>query len=248
MGKVFGIWLLLAIFIVSPAAAYTQKDCIACHGEENSMSRLVISAEKFRESVHSDLTCMGCHTGIVDQSHQTASGKHGVDCSGCHGIENFHGAQSYNNRPECHDCHGSHSIKPPENSKSRVNADRLDQTCKQCHPAESGQSDFFSWLPSLKISSHKKQDMSRDYSEKNCIGCHQAKAVHGGDGQINRDNCRRCHKEDSLLGAIHVGVDLRTQPGVFAAGIIYQIVLVVLALGGIACFIRIFSARSKQEK
>ncbi|MCF8095473.1 MAG: hypothetical protein K9J79_08965 [Desulfobacteraceae bacterium] len=245
MSKLFGIWLLLAFFVASPAAAYTQKDCIACHGNEGSMSRLVIPAEKFRESVHADLTCMGCHTRIIDESHQTGSGAAGVDCSGCHGIENFHGAQSHKDRPECDDCHGRHSIKPPGDPESGVNADRLDQTCRKCHPSESGQNDFLSWLPSLKISSHKKQDMSRDYSGKNCIGCHQAKAVHGGDEQISKDNCGMCHKDGALMGSIHPEADPRTQPGVFAAGIIYQIVLAVLVLGGIAYFIRLFSARSK---
>jgi hypothetical protein len=243
----------LLLLSTGTAWAYTPQDCIGCHAEASSKSTRHIPVDQFKASVHGgEITCLDCHTQVVDESHRQTAGSGAVDCSQCHEQQNHHGLQGLDISPECFDCHTRHNILARDNPDSSVNPQLLPQTCKGCHPVESGRTDYLSWLPSLKISAHKKQDFSRDYSRSNCIGCHQGQAAHGETELIDEQDCHKCHASrqghSRLLGFIHPRADVKKQPAVFAAAVIYQLVAVFLVIGGFVFSIRLFAGKSGKGK
>ncbi len=243
--------LVLILATVHSALAYTPEDCIECHQKGSSESTLQISIDEFNASSHAEeATCLDCHTMVEDESHETTPGSGVTDCSECHEEENPHGRGSdTGTRPQCYSCHTRHGMLPKDDPRSATHPQRLKETCKSCHTRESGETDYFSWLPSLQIASHSKQDFSQSYNRDNCIGCHQGQAAHGEAEPIDDQTCFTCHVsldgQNKLLGYIHSKADARLQPGVLAAAFIYQVFLGVVIFGGFAFFIRKLSTRPK---
>jgi hypothetical protein len=215
------------------ATAYTPEDCIECHRTGSEESGLHISVEEYDASVHGpEITCLECHTGVVDDQHESTKGSGVVDCSACHEQENRHGLNGpEEQRPHCYDCHTRHHMLYKNNPASAVHPDQLAITCAGCHPAASGETDFFSWFPSYQIASHKKGDFATAYKKDNCLGCHQGAAVHGESAAIDDQDCGKCHLSPEAAGAMwgymHPKPDMKTQPTVFAAASIYQVFFVI---------------------
>lgn len=227
----------LILFCNSSVLAYTSEDCIRCHSEGSTESRLHLSIEKYNVSVHAEqITCLGCHASIQDEKH-VSKGPGIVNCNRCHDQRNNHGLASIDEpRPKCHSCHTKHSILEKANPYSSTNPKLLKETCRKCHPAESGEIGYLSWFSSLQVSSHGKQDIGGAYMRDNCIGCHRGLAVHGDEEAYDDQGCYRCHNprgETHLWGNIHPKASLKEQPGVFAAAIVYQLALVFLLLSGL---------------
>ena len=246
----YSLAILLTI-TVKAALAYSTQDCIDCHKTGSSESTLQISIDEFNASIHAqEAACRDCHTLVENDDHHTTPGTGVVDCSGCHEQENRHGWKSTTGtRPQCYSCHRRHGMLTKDNPRSSVHPRRLKETCQSCHTRECGETDYLSWLPSLQIASHRKQDFSRSYSRDNCLGCHQGSAFHGEHEPINDQTCFTCHVtkdgQSKLLGYIHPQADAHHQPGVLAAAVVYQVILVVLVCGGIAFFFRQFSRGQK---
>lgn len=216
------------------ATAYTTEDCIECHRLESEESTLLISVDVYDMSVHGleEITCLDCHTVVVDDEHQTTEGSGAVDCSECHEQENQHGWNgAEEERPQCHDCHTRHDMLTKTDPASSVHPDRLPVTCGGCHPASTGDNDYFSWFPAFQIASHNKADFGNTYADDNCLGCHQGAGAHGESEPINDQSCYRCHSSPDEAGAMwgymHPKADRTTQPAVFAAASIYQVSVVV---------------------
>jgi hypothetical protein len=245
---------ILASFAAGTAGAYTPEDCIGCHAEKSEESALHIPVGDFKASAHTkeELSCPDCHTGVVDDSHEETVGSGAVDCVQCHEKENRHAVQVLENRPKCYSCHTRHRILAPEDEISSVNPMQLKVTCRTCHPVECRQTDYLSFLPSLQLSSHKKQDFGRNYSRFNCIGCHQGMAVHGEEEAISQQDCHKCHLSGQgtslLMGYVHPKADRHRQPGIFVAAVIYQVTVVMMLVGGFGFFVRLFAAKSKKRK
>ena len=215
------------------AGAYTPDDCIECHRLDSEESTLLISVEDYGMSAHGmeGITCMDCHTDVVDDEHQTTEGSGAVDCSECHEQENRHGGDSAEEeRPQCHDCHTRHDMLTKTDPASSVHPDRLPATCGGCHPAEAGRNGYFSWFPAFQVASHNKADSGTAYTDGNCLGCHQGAGAHGESEPINDQNCHRCHGDPDAAGALwgymHPQANKATQPTVFAAASIYQVFVV----------------------
>lgn len=242
---------LLALFLAAaspawaadreaPASEYTPEDCIACHGPDGEDSSLHISVADYEASAHgAEITCLDCHTGVMDDTHMETEGARTVDCGACHDQENRHGMNGdASSRPACQDCHTRHHILGKADPNSTVHADRLPETCGGCHPVEAGETDFISWFSSFKISSHEKADFSRRYDKDNCLGCHQGKAAHGEETPIDDQDCHRCHGAPDAPGAMwgymHPKVDAAEQPVTVASAALHQVFLLflfVLVLG-----------------
>jgi hypothetical protein len=212
---------------------YTNEDCIECHQAGSAESDLHISIEDFESSVHGqEITCLDCHTGVVDDEHQNIEGSGAVDCNECHEQENQHGTQGpAEKRPQCHDCHTRHNMLSKDDPASAVHRDQLPVTCAGCHPLTSGETSFFSWFPSFQIASHAKGDFATRYDTDNCIGCHQGAAVHGDSQPIDNQNCGKCHLspegDGAMWGYTHPQAKIDTQSTVFAAASIYQVFVVI---------------------
>lgn len=214
-------------------AAYTDEECIACHRSGSDESDLQMSAEEYKASAHGDeIGCRECHTLVVDDAHQTTEGSGAVDCAACHEQENRHGMKgAVGDRPLCHDCHSRHNILSKEDPDSTVHAGQLPVTCGGCHPVSAGQTGFFSWFPSFQIASHAKADFGAAYTQDNCLGCHQGDGAHGESEPMNQQTCAKCHFSPDLDGAMwgrmHPEANLQTQPEVFAAASIYQVLIII---------------------
>jgi len=212
---------------------YTDEDCIGCHGQGSEESSLHISVEQFEVSVHGqEVTCMDCHSQVVDDEHQSEPGSGAVDCSQCHEQENEHGQDAaLEDRPSCHDCHTRHNMLKKDDPASSVYAGNLVVTCGACHLAATGQTGYLAWLPSVQIASHKKGNFGAAYDENNCIGCHQGIGVHGQDETIDDQDCYKCHLasagKSALWGYMHPKADWTLKPATFASGSLYLIVLIV---------------------
>lgn len=255
MKKLFLFCLAFLICLSGHDAwAYTREDCAKCHEKGSTDSTLTLSIEEFEASIHGrEITCQDCHTGVKDEDHQTKKGYGTVDCSQCHDQQNRHALHSKSeNRPHCYSCHTKHGILEKDNASSSVYPERLKETCRGCHAFECGEVDYLSWLPSLQIASHRKQDFSQAYERTNCIGCHQGLAAHGEEGQLNDHDCYKCHLpkkgQAGLWGYIHPRADYDKQPGVFAAATIYQFFAVVLLWGAFGFYIKRFSGRNKRAR
>jgi hypothetical protein len=98
----------------------------------------------------------------------------------------------------------------------------------------------------VRIRSHKKQDFSRDYSETNCMGCHQGTAIHGELEIINDETCYRCHlnnNRNGLMGKFHTGN--KAGPFILGLSITSQILILVILVFVIRLFI--YKSGKKEE-
>lgn len=252
---IYGCSILLLLVWVFPGLTYEQADCLRCHREGSSKSNLTINQVAYENSVHyKEITCMDCHTGIVDNTHskQKDSGK--VDCGTCHEQKNRHGLnpQGTGIRPQCHDCHTKHVILGKDDPDSSVHPGHFFRTCVTCHSSQFGHAGFLTWLPSVQIKTHGKQDFSCDFDEQDCLGCHQGQGAHGEATVLNDSGCWKCHfpRNDraGVIGDIHPKP--ASKKGILhgVAGIIYGIAALILLLGGCRFFMRRFSTKSGSKK
>jgi hypothetical protein len=244
---IFVVWLCGGI-------AFASLDCGQCHRQGAKGSTRQITIEEFQGSVHGPIiTCQDCHTGIQDETHAVVKGSGKVDCGGCHVQKNNHGASSpLGQRPQCFSCHTIHAIRKKDDPRASIYPANLKNTCKGCHPSECGERDYLSLLPSLKIASHPKQDLSQRYSKDNCLGCHQGHGAHGDTTVLNHQTCYLCHFSQAgrlpLVGYIHPRADREKYPSVFAAAIIDQLFFLGLVGWGFLWCIRKVFRKHKENK
>jgi hypothetical protein len=236
-GLIFLVGVLISLGTCS-AMPYKDPDCIKCHNLGGS-SPLTFDVATYQTSVHAaGFSCRDCHRGVKSEDHTKKPGSGRVDCLDCHQKKNRHGGSiAGNSKPQCADCHSRHRIFQKAHPASTVHAGRIVQTCRNCHPEESGDLTYLSLLPSLRIESHNKQDLGTHYSLDNCLGCHQGQGAHGEVMSLTDDTCASCHINEegksTLLGYMHTRANLEKKPGVYAVAFIYQFSIIFLIWGGV---------------
>jgi cytochrome b subunit of formate dehydrogenase len=155
------VWLCLVVFFCLAGAVslaketaptnapekFANSDCLDCHLDPNTTrvvngktESLVFPTKAFAHSVHADLACVNCHTGIKQLPHDSPLPP--PECARCHQEESkiyatsIHGVSHMLGSPgaaECWDCHGSHDVLPVNNPASRVFKMNLPFTCAKCH-------------------------------------------------------------------------------------------------------------------
>lgn len=242
----FLVWcsLFVCSFSIDALWAYTTEDCIRCHQQGSTESSLQMDVERFNRSAHGEtLSCLDCHGGIKDETHEKMTSSSAVSCVECHEQVNRHGLRGgEDRRPKCYSCHTKHGILGKGDPLSSVHPEGLSKTCAACHPVESGKPDYLSWFPSLQVVSHGKQDFSRAYNRSNCLGCHQGDGAHGENKPINDQDCAKCHND--MMGFMHPKLDSAKQPGILASVWIYQMFLAGLLWGGV----RFYTGRKRDKK
>ena len=225
---------------ISNSWAYTDKECGTCHGAGSPKSRLTISLETYRTSVHgrNGIGCVDCHNAILNEDHETREGMTQVGCHQCHDQLNHHGGETgMARRPKCYDCHGTHGILEIERPDSAVHEDQLTNTCRKCHAAECEKESRFYLLPTFSVATHVKQDFSERYDKSHCLGCHQGNAAHGEGGIVHDDDCYLCHRSDGksskLLGRFHKKMEIKDQPGFFLAGLLNELIILAMLFCGL---------------
>lgn len=244
-----GIWTAFCMAMAPPAWAYTDADCIQCHGPTGDDTTPSIDIQAYEASVHAEQAgCMDCHTQVVDETHTEVNGAGAVDCSNCHDQDNHHGAQGQSEqRPQCATCHTRHTILPPDDPASTVHPGQFAQTCGHCHADKFRKPDAMVWLPELQVATHHKADLSYAYSRQDCIGCHQGQAVHGESEPVNKADCFRCHLDENgshaLMGVVHSRAGFSGQWPIFWAGLVYRVAGAALLIGGVGFFVHKFSRK-----
>ena len=252
MRKIFCIALIASLPFLAGGLAWGAAGCFRCHGIGSTQSVHQLDLNRFSESVHGKegLSCQDCHSDMPQKNHAQVAGLQRVDCSQCHDQKNRHGHGA-----QCADCHSSHYIVPVNSPESRVNARKLARTCGTCHPGAASRPSYLSWLPSLRVNSHGKQDFAGDYSGDDCLACHRDRAAHriADSDPAASKQCRRCHGPDErgrsrLAGYFHPRADVQQQPGTYAAAIIDMVFLGLMFIGGMIFFSRlIISKRSGRQ-
>jgi len=138
------VLLALSVGRITFAQADENQACLECH--DQAISRAVgPPGELLKRSVHADLSCDVCHTGIDPAAVDvTADRPHGnlqpVNCGDCHEeaaeVYQKHGRLAVGTDPDipkCWDCHGYHDVLRSSDPQSHVHPVNLPGQCLRCH-------------------------------------------------------------------------------------------------------------------
>ncbi len=195
------IWRPLAAAGPQPPVPVSQ--CQACH--DGHTFRV-----EFPQSVHGNLGCSSCHTGVVNlRRHTTGEEKPApVSCGACHGQiaseyrSNFHFIQE---DFRCHDCHRDiHAVKPVDRRQFKRS---VIEKCTQCHSNEeyvaSGHSEAL-----LK----GNQDAA---ACSDCHGLHDTQVYHTSlekypseAREFYTGKCKRCHADEAMMKRNNMSAEL----------------------------------------
>ncbi len=252
--------LLLFIFFVclslQPAAYGTSSmNCLQCHGDQNFYARfkgtvpqgMYLSAETLSVSVHRDLSCTQCHTGVTAFPHTAAASITKTDipliCSRCHQevyskyIQSIHWSavkSGINAAPVCTDCHGVHGILKPTNPEAKVFPENIPKTCASCHDSVKLAQKFnlpLNRLTTYENSFHGIALKFGDLRAANCASCHGVHDILPSSdprSSINKANlpktCGKCHPnatKNFVKGRIHVVVSKHGEKGPYIVRVFY---------------------------
>lgn len=178
----------------------SDNSCLKCHKRDGLTMKkkgktVPISVHKndIKSSVHSETTCVKCHSDVDPRLKRPCQTAKKVNCSSCHvniGEEykrSGHGKEyllGNSDAPECSTCHGTHLIKSHLNDESSTYKTNIPVLCGRCHNKES---------KIKKIENLDEPDAINDYS----------KSIHGrklrGKGFLVSASCTDCHNKHLIL-------------------------------------------------
>ncbi len=217
---------VLTSFLTLPASIMAQEsdDCLACH-ETTHKERGESYNAALDLSIHSGMDCVSCHSTISELPHEEELPS--VDCGVCHEdaakVYTQHGRQKLGSNPDipsCVSCHGKHDILPPSDNNSRVNPQKLPETCGSCHEdinlTEKHEILYGKAVEVYRSSVHGKAALGGIYVAATCNDCHStggsAHQIYGpghSESSINHFNipktCGKCHRnvEKDYWDGIH---------------------------------------------
>ncbi len=119
--------------------------CGKCHTDELADWTASVHGKEVTEKHNvKSAVCTDCHTthGVADPAKDAAKLAITTNCGGCHAerlktyTKTYHGQVNtlgYAYTAKCFDCHGSHSIQPSGDPKSKLHQNNRLKTCQQCH-------------------------------------------------------------------------------------------------------------------
>jgi cytochrome b subunit of formate dehydrogenase len=136
---------LLALVAVATAAP-TDEDCALCHGSAEAKAAdgrsMFVSPEGFRDSTHSPLGCVACHSDVTDIPHADKLRPVAMEtCAVCHADavkeydDGIHSGRDDGAAvATCNDCHGEiHAIRSHSDPTSVAHWSNLVKQCAHCH-------------------------------------------------------------------------------------------------------------------
>jgi len=208
----------------------SSETCLDCHDEtaHSNLSDSKLDKGGILElSVHSDASCIDCHSSITELPHDDALPP--VDCGSCHDeqadeyIQHGAGAVGVNKRiPTCASCHGTHDIRPvsiddsttetPRDSNVKGDsllATKLElstkyslevESCAKCHSKE-----FKSYS---KEGIHGRLATKGNSNAPTCVNCHGAHSIRSHLDSLSLTSnknlpqtCSQCHNTQTLKGS-----------------------------------------------
>ncbi len=220
----------------------SDRSCLSCHKDqtlhktiEGQEVALYVDMEKIEASVHTDVTCVKCHSDVDPRLHRPCATTEKVNCTACHttAAEDYtkggHGKafeKGIEDAPGCTTCHGSHEILPRRNEDSNIYRAAIPQLCGDCH-SEDKQIKAVSDLSEVDAlfdyskSVHGKQLMEQGLLPSAvCSDCHNAHMVldhKHPQSSIHKKNipatCAQCHKGiyEDFTKSIHFSTDREEQ-------------------------------------
>jgi len=193
---------LAALLLASAAAARpTREDCLACHGDDPTISMqrrgktvpLFVKASVLAASAHDTLACVDCHAGFDPDETPHRENITPVNCGSCHAAiqalhtKSLHGqaiARGDPLAPHCTNCHGTHDVVPVKDPRSPVSPMKIPFLCGKCHregaPVQ------------------RQRDIHADHIIENF-----SESIHGEalfkKGLVVAPNCASCHTAHSIL-------------------------------------------------
>ncbi len=219
----FGKWLMrrwtvsacscVPLLVALTAFGQSNDDCLMCHSDrgltatkQGRIISLFVDVARLQRSVHGSFSCVDCHPGLDPSETPHARVIRPVDCQQCHDSGSYQ--KSVHGRPVtgpdgevvraaaagCTDCHGTHEILSPKDSRSAANRAHVSQTCGSCHQ---------------DVESHYARSAHGIALEKgvkgapSCIDCHgehDVELIISKDSPVSKSReartCMRCHLDD----------------------------------------------------
>ena len=124
-----------------------SDDCLACHQPGRAAKREPGVPPPFdgaglRASPHAGLECANCHEELAKKEFPHPEKLQRVNCGNCHATEQEQHSQSLHGQaakrgdklaPQCTDCHGTHNVLRPSDSKSPTYVTQIPLLCGRCH-------------------------------------------------------------------------------------------------------------------
>jgi hypothetical protein len=223
MKRIFIIFLFFSFYdaLILPQS---NEDCLMCHDDpdfkekiNNKTVSLYVNPKIFSSSIHSDLSCVDCHSEINAEEipHRTEYTK--VDCGVCHDdvmelyVDCLHGkakAKGDPLAPLCQDCHGNHNILAVKDRNSAVAPMKIPFLCGKCH-REGTPVQLQRNIPQDRILENYSESIHGEglllkglTVSATCVSCHSAHRIlpHTDPrSTISRNNiantCSVCHSE-----------------------------------------------------
>jgi len=191
-----------------------SESCMECHGEddligeiENVETSMFIPLIDSNNSIHSDFSCIDCHSDIEEFPHDEELQK--VNCYECHEeIEEELSVSVHHVELGlgCSNCHGDpHNILPTEDEESLTHHGNIVKQCSNCHGEDkqatttgNPKENATTFMNTV----HGQALMSGNSSAADCVDCHGAHNIqrsHHEDSLVNHYNitktCSKCHQE-----------------------------------------------------
>jgi len=222
--------LLGGALSISPphaALAFEVGECLDCHGDQALTSTkdgqevsLYVDGDVYASSIHgaNGLACDECHTDATEIPHGALAP---VDCSSCHDeAAAAFGKSIHADSASCSDCHGSHSILPAEDPRSRVYPLAIPEVCGRCHSDPAMVGEEAAVYNDYQAGQHGMATAKGLVGAAVCTDCHGSHEILPTDDPAslaNRRNitatCGQCHRGAvTALGASVHGEVTAAQP------------------------------------
>ncbi len=198
--------------------------CVNCHAEQQRQYRGSIHAKARAQGIMEAPSCVDCHgeTYVKKTSEQFTPEGIVKLCSSCHsdkdrmlkfGInthvvegykETYHGKLFETGTREvkfavCTNCHGSHTIRAPDEPESSVNRSHIVKTCQQCHPKANDR--FVSYLVHPVAATDEELEQSQEFNGTGRVDTTETGQNSGG-GNWQKFNSIITHLMTILLVAV----------------------------------------------
>jgi cytochrome b subunit of formate dehydrogenase len=193
------------------AAALSDADCLACHGDKDLVSEsgrsVHVGADPFGASVHGASGCLSCHDDVKEFPHVPAAAK--PDCASCHTEVTdalAKGIHAGAGGPTCASCHGDvHTMRRAAEREAPTAKARLPETCGACHADPEFQARHRTTIArpveAYRSSVHGRaihDGKEQAASCSDCHGAHDVRPARDAASKIHRasvpETCGSCHK------------------------------------------------------